>query len=244
MISNSPNLGLMREPLVDEKGNVRGGWQRWFSDTHKKLSNVITLAGQLAGNTGIQGRSGVILGITQELTDTGLFSSLDKVQEGAIFGKTKQIALTSGAVDLSKTGVVGAVSSAKIGDQQVLSSKIIQNVMGNYSNNATVDSVDNGVDATIRVYGTTGGVGTTWHQFIGAEIGPEIPALSSAGHAYSSDFYVYYDGTSYFVTQLAYETLPDGILFSGSVTTVASGGGGGSSGGGGGGGGGGGSQRK
>lgn len=234
MISNSPNLGLMREPLVDEKGNVRGGWQRWFSDTHKKLSNVITLAGELAGNTGIQGRSGVILGITQELTDTGLFSSLDKVQEGAIFGKTKQIALTSGAVDLGKAGVVGQLGSPKI----------IENVMFNYSNNATVDSVDNGVDATIRVYGTTGGVGTTWHQFIGAEIGPEIPALSSSGHAYSSDFYVYYDGTSYFVTQLAYETLPDGILFSGSVTTVASGGGGGSSGGGGGGGGGGGSQRK
>jgi hypothetical protein len=90
-----------------------------------------------------------------------------------------QTALTANQPDLSKAGVVG----------QAPSSKIVKNVMNNYSNNATVDSIDNGVNATIRVYGP-GGPGTTWHQFIGAAIGPENAAFSGTA-AYDTDFNVY-----------------------------------------------------
>src|SRR5882724_711841 len=59
----------------------------------------------------------------------------------------------------------------------VSSPKLKSNIAANFSNNATVDSIDAGSGiATIRVYGP-GGVGTTWHQTIGSVTSPEIPAL-------------------------------------------------------------------
>jgi hypothetical protein len=117
--------------------------------------------------------------------------------------------------------------------------------MNNYSNNATVDSIDNGVNATIRVYGP-GGPGTTWHQFIGAAIGPENAAFSGTA-AYDTDFNVYLDASNVFhITAIGSETLPDSVQFSGALHTVQAGGAGGTGGGGGssGGGGGNGQSRK
>lgn len=258
----SPTFSQLRDPIVDPKtGMLTRGMLKKFNEWEQKLNAIATLAGQLNAQVSLQGKTATLADTTQNLGDDGKFDSLDNVNDGVVHGRTLQTALTANQVDLSKVGVVGqvasgkianlavingkiadqAVGSTKIADQAVGSPKIVQNVMYNYSNNATVDSIDNGVNATIRVYGP-GGVGTTWHQFIGAVVGPEIPAFSGA-FAYSTDFFVYYDG-SYHVTLVGSDTLPDGILFSGSLHTVAAGGAGGSGGGGGAGGGGGGNQRK
>lgn len=237
--------------MFDKGGNIARAWANYFQGLELKTQSALTLAGQIAAGTTIQGRTEGIGVTLLNLNPDGTFRSLDDVHDGTSYQRPLATALTAGQVDLGKVGVVGQVATAKIANQAVATSKIadlavgsakiVQNVMNNYSNNATVDSVDNGVNATIRVYGP-GGPGTSWHQFIGAGVGPEIAAFSGAA-AYSSDFNVYYDG-AYHVTANGADTLPDGILFSGSVHTVAAGGAGGTGGGGGATGGGGGSFRK
>lgn len=103
----------------------------------------------------------------------------------------------------------------------------------NTTNQATVDSIDAGSDATIRVYGT-GGVGSdwTWKTGYGSAI---YPAGSLAGYAYNTDYYISYDTVNeiYVVSPDFLSTLPDNYIWVGKVHTVAHGGGGGTSGGGG-----------
>lgn len=103
----------------------------------------------------------------------------------------------------------------------------------NNTNFATVDSVDAGADATIRIYGT-GGVGSSWTRTTG--FGNETYAAGSILHkAYTTKYWVVWDVTNQVYTALtsAPSILPDNFVFAGVVTTVASGGTGGSAGGGG-----------
>lgn len=219
--------------IVDESGKATPELFRFIRDLVSKTDPTLTQVGQFNSSAPVQGRSEGVGVTVQQLTNTGLLTDADKVAaDGATFGRTSVDALNANRVDLSKVGVIGPLGSAKIN----------QNVMNNYSNNATVDSIDNGVNATIRVYGP-GGPGTTWHQFIGSTVGPEIASFSGTA-PYSVDRNVYFDGVSFFISANGSDTLPDGILFSGSLHTVAAGGAGGTGGGGGAGGGGGGSQRK
>lgn len=219
--------------IVDESGKATPELFRFIRDLVSKTDPTLTQVGQFNSSAPVQGRSEGVGATVSQLTPAGLLVSADKVAaDGATFARVNSTALTANNVDLTKPGVVGPLGSAKIN----------QNVMNNYSNNAMVDSIDNGVNATIRVYGP-GGPGTTWHQFIGATIGPELPSFSGT-FAYGTDFNVYYDGVSFHTSTNGSDTLPDGIQFSGSGHTVNAGGAGGTSGGGGAGGGGGGSARK
>jgi hypothetical protein len=105
----------------------------------------------------------------------------------------------------------------------------------NSTNYCTVDSIDNGTTATIRVYGS-GGVGTTWTRQVGVTTLGPYPALSQAGETYATAYYVMFNpDTSVFVVTTNFaDILPDGYFWCGKVTTVAAGGAGGSTGGGGG----------
>jgi hypothetical protein len=105
----------------------------------------------------------------------------------------------------------------------------------NSTNYCTVDSIDNGATATIRCYGS-GGVGTTWTRQVGVTTLGPYPALSQAGAAYSTAYYVMFnpDTPAFVVTLNFADILPDGYFWCGKVTTVAAGGAGGSTGGGGG----------
>ncbi len=111
------------------------------------------------------------------------------------------------------------------------SGKLPPNVPNNITNNATVDSVDAGTSATIRVYGPSG-VGTAATRWVGSATS-SIPAASLTGYAYSTKYAVVYDGTSFSVLTSFMSSLADKYLWAGVVTTCAHGGSGGSSGGGG-----------
>jgi hypothetical protein len=117
---------------------------------------------------------------------------------------------------------------------QLASANIVGNAQLNTTNFCTVDSIDNGVNTTIRVYGS-GGVGSTWTRKVGTVISGPFPALSQAGSAYSSDVYVMFNpvGSVFVVTTLFADTTPDGYFWCGKTHTVAAGGAGGTSGGGG-----------
>lgn len=221
-------------PLIDPKtGRPTRDFEQALIELFARTDPTLTRLGQVQATAPVTGRTEGVGTTVSKLTPAGLLISADHVAaDGATFGRTSVNALTANNVDLSKAGVVGPLGSAKIN----------QNVMNNYSNNAMVDSIDNGVNATIRVYGP-GGPGTTWHQFIGSAIGPEIASFSGTA-PYSVDRNVYFDGTSYFISANGSDTLPDGIKFSGSLHTVAAGGAGGVPGGGTPGGGSGGSARK
>lgn len=137
---------------------------------------------------------------------------------------------TQNNVTLSSAALAGSLPSLKIN----------RNVMNNFTNNATVDSIDNGTNATIRVYGP-GGVGTTWHQQVSGLASQEFAAVSITA-AYTTKFFVFFNPLTGVLTASTsgFAGLPDGLIYCGTVTTVASGGGGGIGGGGGTGGGGGG----
>lgn len=127
----------------------------------------------------------------------------------------------------------GAASSAIMQPQAGLTSADIPpNAPGNYTNQATVDSVDAGADATIRVYGT-GGVGSSWTRPSGFG-SPTYPGTSLLHFAYNTDYWVVYDtiGLVYVVFTSSLGVLPDRYVFAGKVHTVAAGGGGGVPGGG------------
>jgi hypothetical protein len=139
----------------------------------------------------------------------------------------------------STAGQCGPVS---VSSGQMRSTSIVPNSQLNTLNFATVDSIDAGASATIRVYGT-GGVGTAWTRQVGAvnDLYGPFPSASLTGFAYTTAYYVYYDLDALiyrvFLTSQLPQTLPDTFRWAGKVTTVAAGGGGGTGGGGGAGGG-------
>ena len=138
--------------------------------------------------------------------------------------------------DYSPYVIFGGSTPAGIVGGLVDSGNLSVNVPLNSTNNATVDSVDAGSSATIRIYGP-GGVGSSWMRFSGQ--GTETyPAGSITGLAYSTSYYVVWSGSAYFAFTQQSQVMSDSYVFVGKPTTVASGGGGGSPGGGGGSGGG------
>lgn len=106
----------------------------------------------------------------------------------------------------------------------------------NNTNFATVDSIDAGASATIRVYGS-GGVGTSWIRKNGFGSMVTYPPGTLTGLSYTTAYYVMWTGSSYQAFSSFPNALPDNFIWAGKVTTVAAGGGGGVPGGGGGGGG-------
>lgn len=111
------------------------------------------------------------------------------------------------------------------------SANLPANAPFNNINNATVDSIDGGSSATVRVYGP-GGVGTSWTRATG--YGSEtLPAGTLAGLSYATVYYILWNGSAYFATTSFTAALADNNIWAGTVTTVASGGGGGTVGGGG-----------
>lgn len=223
------------QPIVDSSGRPSMEFLLWLQEVHTKVAPTLNLQSQLVSTTKVSGRTEGIGTTVQHLDSAGIVTApgvdfsrsytnkqLDNIPDGPTYGRPLNTALTANQVDLSKNGVIGPLGSAKVN----------KNVMFNFSNNATVDSVDNGTNATIRVYGSAGGVGSTWHQLIGSVAGAENPAFSGA-YAYDTTYWVYLVGSSYFVTTTQSDTLADGVIFAGSLHTVASGGSGGTIGGGG-----------
>lgn len=111
------------------------------------------------------------------------------------------------------------------------SAQIPPNAPINTTNTATVDSIDAGSNATVRIYGS-GGVGTGYTRITGYG-SPSRPAGTITGQPYATKLFIVYTGTAYLAFTLASSTLPDGWEFIGPVTTVAAGGTGGIAGGGG-----------
>lgn len=101
----------------------------------------------------------------------------------------------------------------------------------NYTNNATVDSIDAGSSATVRVYGM-GGVGSSWTRYTGQGT-QTFPAGTITGLAYSTTYYVVWTGSAYVASTSLPSAISDGYVFAGKPTTVAAGGTGGLPGGGG-----------
>lgn len=104
------------------------------------------------------------------------------------------------------------------------------------TNNATVDSVDAGANATIRIYGS-GGVGSSYTRFDGQGNQITTAGASILGAAYTTQYAVVLNALLVhlaFPTATQYlQTIADAFFYIATMTTVAAGGSGGSSGGGG-----------
>ena len=125
------------------------------------------------------------------------------------------------------------------------STSAASNMALNTSNNCTADSIDNGTNATVRVYGP-GGPGNVWIHYDGQGGQTSYP-YSTTPAPYNTDVIVLYSasqGLQAFPIATQYTSgLADNLIFSGKMHTVSAGGGGGTSGGGGGSSGGGGGGR-
>jgi len=126
--------------------------------------------------------------------------------------------------------VFGGSTPAPVAGGTVGSSALSSNVPLNSTNSATVDSVDAGSSATIRVYGP-GGTGSAWQRFAGQGTAT-FPAGSITGLAYSTPYYVVWNGSAYLAEAQQSSAMNDAYVFVGRPTTVAAGGSGGASGGG------------
>jgi len=116
------------------------------------------------------------------------------------------------------------------------STSAASNMAVNTSNNATVDSIDAGSSATIRVYGS-GGAGNSWTRFDGQGGQTTVPAGTLTGKFYGTTYWVVYaadSGYSAYLLNQFNSVLNDKVLWAGKMTTVNAGGGGGTQGGGGG----------
>ncbi len=111
------------------------------------------------------------------------------------------------------------------------SANLPANVPENNQNFATVDSIDAGASATVRIYGA-GGVGTSWTRQTGYGT-QTLPYGTIASLAYSTVYYIIWNGSGYVAETSFPNALADNYIWAGKVTTVAAGGGGGVSGGGG-----------
>ena len=225
ILALSPAI-LLAQARVNINAQARGIWHNLQSATDINFSN--------ASNLKDYGVSPQLMWTDQDPNVTRFFrlrSSYDRKNwnQWQIFLSTLQC------------GPVGVASGALRSIAQMFAPP------GNSTNFATVDSIDAGASATIRVYGT-GGVGSSWQRQTGNTlVGPDntpntvFPGASLTGFAYTTTYTVFYDTKNavYHVFTAAQfsSSLNDEYVFAGQVTTIAHGGGGGTSGGGGNGGG-------
>jgi hypothetical protein len=110
-------------------------------------------------------------------------------------------------------GPVGVASG------QLRSVAAVPGLQLNSTNFATVDSVDSGTSATIRVYGN-GGVGTAWSRIFGTTTEGPFPSGNVLGLFYDTKYFVMFDGTQLFAFTTMPPAMPDNYRYVGTVTTV------------------------
>jgi hypothetical protein len=99
------------------------------------------------------------------------------------------------------------------------SAGIPPNAPANTTNTATMDSVDSGSSALVRIYGP-GGVGTSYNRLTG--FGSLVrPNGTISGLSYSTAYAALWTGTTYVAVTTYPATLPDGWEFVGSIMTTA-----------------------
>jgi hypothetical protein len=111
------------------------------------------------------------------------------------------------------------------------SADLAPNLAANFTNFATVDSLDAGSSVTVRIYGTAG-PGSSWTRVTG-QGSAVFPAGEIPGLAYSTLYYIVWDGAAYLALTSLTAALADPLVAVGKLTTVAPGGSGGTTGGGG-----------
>jgi hypothetical protein len=92
------------------------------------------------------------------------------------------------------------------------------NTPANTTNTATIDSVDAGSSALVRIYGP-GGVGTSYNRLTGFGTLAR-PNGSVSGLGYTTLYVILWTGTSFVAVTTYPATLPDGYEFVGSLTTT------------------------
>lgn len=90
------------------------------------------------------------------------------------------------------------------------------------SNFATVDSIAAGGSATVRIYGSSGGVGTSWPSILGGN-SKVIPAGTILNVPYGSNGFVAWDGSKYQFKAGLTQTFPDSWTPAGAVSVISNG---------------------
>jgi hypothetical protein len=99
------------------------------------------------------------------------------------------------------------------------SATIPSNVPANTANNATVDSVDSGTSALVRIYGP-GGVGTSYLHYTGYGSVTRSPGTVS-GLGYATVYDIIWTGSQFIAVTTYPATLPDNFEFIGGLTTTS-----------------------
>jgi hypothetical protein len=96
------------------------------------------------------------------------------------------------------------------------------NLSLNQTNYATVDSIAAGATATVRVYGSSGGVGTSWSSILGNS-SKVIPSGTIMNVAYAATGFVVWDGAKYQLKPQLAQVFTDTWIPVGKVSVIANG---------------------
>jgi hypothetical protein len=222
------------------------------------LNGTATVPAKSIGGTAAELTTGVQVSFPAGAESNITQYSIYRAAKGAGFGAAVSIGTVAptGAAAytfLDTTGFVGgsayewyviatnaignSAASAAINTIQLnTSADLPSNTAANQSNTATIDSIDNGTNATARIYGP-GGVGTGYTRKTG--FGDQARTTGTITGAYSTKYVIYRanGGGAFSISTTAYDAIPDTLESVGAVTMCAAGGAGGTSGGGGSGGG-------
>ena len=190
-----------------------------------QLQSALTVLFDEAGNVATYGPFSELTQ-TYQFPNQTLFWRIRSSFDGTNWNNWQiyQSAITCGPVGVS-SGFLRSASGAP-------------RMVTNNTNNATVDSVDNGDGTdTIRIYGP-GGVGSGFTEYDGQGSQHTIPSGTIGGAAQSTFYQVVYSAATGFhafpnATQYTSSIADQYYIISGSLKTVAAGGGGGQIGGGG-----------
>jgi hypothetical protein len=145
--------GVLRAPLVNNKGNASWALTKWMQSVEQRTALALTLLGQIASSTVVQGRTEGIGTTLQNISSTGTGSLDNFVTDGPVtYSRVLGSALTSHQVDLSQAGVINKtltyVADDPSGGRNAWSTTTQKNAAVTGSGNLLLKNINNAAGST------------------------------------------------------------------------------------------------
>ncbi|KKL26895.1 hypothetical protein LCGC14_2390690, partial [marine sediment metagenome] len=222
LMPNPTTFAVTRTPIADPKtGMATWTFIKKLQEYETKLTNAITLLGEIAAAANIEGRTEGIGTTVTKLNSSGLLLDADQVAgDGSTFGRTNITALNAGDVDLSKSGVTNK-NAANIAETSNLKYRTGAHSTYRPTSNP-LTATDAGATATVNIASFT-------MRVAGNDV--SISSGSVTGLSFDTLYYIYYDdpnlaggAVTYASTTTKEDALDNsGRFFVGSILTPVNG---------------------
>ncbi len=223
----------IRSPIADKNGNLHRDWQKWFQTVEAKTQRALDIAGEIAANAKIQGRTEGIGTTVGNIDSTGVAlpdgidfarsyvnKQLDSIPDGATFVRTVPNEKTGGGRAFSALDANARLADTTRGTMAIASYTPITQPVTQHGTSTQID------------------IASSTQQFPTGVIAYSSGSVDPGGYGL---YYIYADDPLFAGGAVAYQasllnpdvTSSDGRAYFGKITTAPGGGGSGSGGGGG-----------